>query len=496
MKKTTLLRLCSMIVLTVLVGGIAVGCASPSDTQSASTTTAANGEVETTAEETKELEPNLPVNDYEGYTFTFMVSSNAELGVVQNDIHAEEETGEPINDQRYLRNAFVEEKYNVKIVDVETAVGHNGAGLKLMQNTVAAGDASYDAAFMAGYDTCVLASAGYLYDMNAIPHIDLDQPWWDQKANEDLMIFNKMFYTTGSISTAINNATYAILFNKKLVEDYELGDYYGLVRDGKWTIDAFCNAAVQVHNDLDGNGEFDTNDLYGALLWDDTMMGVVNASGDKCATATANGLELTINTDKVQVMIEKYFSVALDKAVCHTYQRKNWDGVAAINMFANNQSLFFLQMMSLVSEMRNMDADFGVLPYFKFDESQEEYYHTVGSWHSVFLCVPNVQEDVERTGIILEALAAKSLYTVMPAFKEISLKNKYARDEESADIVDLILSTRIFDVGWYYQIGDYNEEVMHMLRNFRSDFASMYAKNETKAMTKIDTINTAFMEQE
>jgi len=495
MKTSKLMRIFSVILLITLIGSFVIACSDTSE-QKAVTTTAAGDTEAVTEAETKELEPNLPNEDYGGHVFTFLISSNAELGTVQNDIHAEEESGEPINDQRYLRNTFVEEKYNVVINDFETAVGHNGAGIKLFQTTVTAGDTTYDAAFMAGYDTCVLASNGFLYDMNNIPNIDLDQPWWDQKANADLMINNKMFYTTGSISTAINNATYAILFNKKLVEDYELEDYYALVNEGKWTIDKFCEAAVQVHQDLDGNGEFDINDLYGALLWDDTMMGVVNASGDKCATTTANGIELTINTPKVEVMIEKYFSVALDKEVCHTYQRKNWDGVAPRNMFSNNQSLFFLQMMSLVSEMRNMEADFGVLPYFKYDEAQEEYYHTVGTWHSVFLCVPTVQVDVERTGVILEALAAKSMYTVMPAFKEISLQNKYTRDEESAGMVDLILSTRIYDVGWYYQIGGYNEEVMNMLRNFRSEFTSMYAKFEKKAMTQIETINTAFAELE
>lgn len=492
MKRPKLLRVCSIFILTVLIGGIVISCSDPAQ-QNVSTVTSELTE-ETTVDETKELEPNLPADTFDGHTFTFLISSNAESGVVQNDIHAEEENGEPINDQRYMRNSFVEEKYDVIINDFETNVGHNGDGLRLLQNTVSAGDTTYDAAIMAGYDTCVLASNGYLYNLNNIPHLDLSQPWWDQKANDDLMIFNKMFYTTGSISTAINNATYAILFNKKLVEDYQLGDYYSLVNDGKWTIDKFCESVVQVHEDLDGNGVFDTNDLFGALLWDDTMMGVVNASGDKCATATPNGIELTINTPRVQTMIEKYFSVALDKEVCHTYQRANWDGIAAINMFANNQALFFLQMMAMVSEMRNMDADFGVLPYFKFDESQAEYYHTVGSWHSVFVCVPNVQEDIERTGVILEALAAKSLYTVMPAFYEISLKSKYTRDEESADMLDLILSTRIFDVGWYYQFGGYNESVMNMLRNFKSEFSSMIDRTLKTAETQITKINDSFIE--
>jgi hypothetical protein len=144
--------------------------------------------------------------------------------------------------------------------------------------------------------------------------------------------------------------------------------------------------------------------------------------------------------------------------------------------------------------MRNMDADFGILPYPKLNEEQDSYYHTVGSWHSVFMCVPLVQEDRERTGILLEALAAKSMYTLTPAYYDISLKGKYTRDNESTEMLDIILATRTYDLGWYYEIGGYNEQVMNMLRNFKDEFSSMYTKYEAAALKKIDTINQAFAE--
>ncbi len=438
-------------------------------------------------------EPALPDVKYDGAEFSLLISSNEERGTVKNDFAAAEQNGETINDARFIRNLAIEEKYNVDIVDYPVNVGHNGPGLTAIKKSVAASDFAYDAAMMAGYDTCVLAYTDYLIDLNSLEYIDLSQPWWDQKANADLTIAGKMFYTTGDISTADNDATYAVLFNKKLVTDYGLDDFYGLVNEGKWTIDAFITAVTQVHSDLDGNGEYDTNDLFGALLWDDTMMGVVNATGDKCCTVNSEGqIELTLNTPEVIEMISKYFSVALDKEICHTYQRKNWDGIAAVNMFSSNQALFFIKQLMDVGFMRNMDADFGVLPYPKLNETQDSCYHTVGSWHSVFLCVPVVQEDRERTGVLLEALAAKSVTTLTPAYYEISLKGKYTRDTESTEMLDLILATRTYDLGWYYEIGGYNEQVMNMLRNFKDEFSSMYAKYEAQALKKIDTINEAF----
>jgi hypothetical protein len=480
--------------LLILTMTIAITACADKSNQTTDTNADTSDVASTTAEDT-EILPDLPDVTYDGAEFSILISSNDEAGVVKNDFAATEMNGEVINDARFTRNSTIEDKYDIDIVDYPTAAGANGAGIAAIKKSVTAADYAYDAAMMAGYDTCALASNDFLVDLKTLGYIDLNKPWWDQKANADLTIKGKMFYTTGDISTADNDATYAILFNKQLVTDYKLPDYYSLVKDGTWTIDKFCESVVQVHSDLDGNGEYDTNDLFGALLWDDTMMGIVNATGDKCCTVNSDGqIELTLNTERVVTMIQKYFSVAFDKSVCLTYQRKNWDGVAAVNMFSNNQALFFMRLLLDVASMRNMEADFGILPYPKYDDTQTEYYNTVGSWHSVFMCVPKVQENAERTGVLLEALAAESMKTLTPAYYDISLKGKYTRDNESSDMLDIILATRTFDLGWYYQVGTYNEAVMNLLRNFKSDFSSMYAKLEKNANKQVDKLNTAFAE--
>ena len=73
---------------------------------------------------------------------------------------------------------------------------------------------------------------------------------------------------------------------------------------------------------------------------------------------------LTLNSERVgKIALKSYFSVGFDNAVCHTYQRKNWDGVAAISMFSNNRALFFLRLLLDVESLRSMETDFGILPY-------------------------------------------------------------------------------------------------------------------------------------
>ena len=93
---------------------------------------------------------------------------------------------------------------------------------------------------------------------------------------------------------------------------------------------------------------------------------------------------------------------------------------------------------------------------------------------------------------MLEALACESYKTVTPAYYEKTLVGKYVRDEESADMIDIILSTRVYDLGWFYQIGRYNENIMNLFRQNKTDFTSMYETYKSSALAKIEEINEAF----
>ncbi|MDD4772510.1 MAG: hypothetical protein PHZ09_02775, partial [Eubacteriales bacterium] len=250
-------RLIILLLLLALLLPAAACAQNPGNVPSDVSAVSADTEAE---EEETILEPDLPDIKFDGVEFSILISSNEERGTVKNDFAAAEQNGESINDARFMRNIAIEEKYSVDIVDYPVNVGHNGPGLAAIKKSVSAADFAYDAAMMAGYDTCVLAYTDHLIDLYTLEYLNLSQPWWDQKANSDLTITGKMFYTTGDISTADNDATYAVLFNKKLVTDYSLSDFYDLVKQGKWTIDRFIEAVTQVHSDLDGNGVYDTND--------------------------------------------------------------------------------------------------------------------------------------------------------------------------------------------------------------------------------------------
>jgi hypothetical protein len=94
---------------------------------------------------------------------------------------------------------------------------------------------------------------------------------------------------------------------------------------------------------------------------------------------------------------------------------------------------------------RNLNFDYGILPYPKYSETQELYYSRVESASPY--CVPITVKDTEFSGAMLEALACESRKTVIPAYYEVALKVKFTNDNQSARVLDLVMANRIFDLG-------------------------------------------------
>ena len=75
-------------------------------------------------------------------------------------------------------------------------------------------------------------------------------------------VMGSRFFLTGDLNLQSLNSIGVIYFNKKLAEDNGVGDLYGMVRSGEWTLDKFSECCRGVTADLDGDG-LDADDRYG-----------------------------------------------------------------------------------------------------------------------------------------------------------------------------------------------------------------------------------------
>ena len=278
MKKTLALLLA---LLTVGASFAACGGKTPDVTTTGTETTTASAAPVVT-EETPDLPDPASVNI--AGEFNILVSGN----YARNDFASDSMDGTAVEQAIYRRNQVMKETWGVDVKNEDItrfgSAGGTGDGYMKIYTDYMAGDQVYDAAMIGTYDVATLAYSGYIHDLCDIPHIDLTKSWWDQKANKDLSIRGRMFYTTGDISVVDNMVTHALLFNKDMVKSYGLDNPYDLVADDNWNLETFGALVKQVGQDLDNNGVYDENDLYGLLTWNDPMTAILAAAGEKIAS--------------------------------------------------------------------------------------------------------------------------------------------------------------------------------------------------------------------
>lgn len=436
------------------------------------------------------IEDELPEMNFDGKTFRFISCGDGTGGTWgARDLIRESETGDAINDAIYLRNKRIQERFNALI-----KISFN-IDLEHVNNSVNSGENSFEAVWLGSEDMAKGAQNHYFMDLKELPYMNLNKKYWDQSLLHDLSIGGKNYFVTGDISTIDKVITWIMMFNKSMLRDYDLESIYSLVKNGEWTIAKFMEMLRSTSSDLNGDGVWDGDDQYGLATTNDTVYGLYYGCG-----------ETVVNKNKSDIMefkykngsgLEKFQNVA-DFTV--EIMRKNHStaipddisisgGMAAI--FRGNRSLFFGEVLDYVFHFRNDEMDFGIIPMPKYDKEQEHYISFVHP-AVVLLGVPSNCNEKEFTGVILEAMAAESRRTVKPAFYDVTLKTKSARDNESSEMLDIIFENRAYDLGLIYNLGDFITSYVPMIMNGDSNVTSLIEKYGDTAVQQIDKFNSEF----
>ena len=457
----------------------------PVDTNSVSDTTV---ETEAVTEAVIDWKATgIAQTDWAGRTFTVLNEDNTATTNAWFYVAPESTDGEVLNDALYSRNLTIEEAFNVDIIEVRSASIQAD-----LRKAVSAGDASYDASLDTIIRHFALAQEGILLDWYDLPYINLEAEWWDQSVIEQLTYKDKLFFCTGDISPATNVRVYSLVFNKDLCRELDIDMPYQYVLDGKWTIDVFNQYITDVNRDVNGDGVMDYNDRWGYFSQDGNSFMMYFAGGGRVVNINENSeMELVMLDDRNINLAIKALEISIDSnktLMADKYVADNgghWS--VASSWFASGGSLMRSSVFEPVPrDYRSMDTDFGVLPYPKLDEAQETYY-TPAEETSRMFAVPTTA-DSEFSGMMLEVLAAQSVSTVSPAFYDVCLEGKSVRDNESAEILDIIFANKIFDYGLVADVAGFKTLMKGLESKKSTDVASTFetavAKAE-KAMEKI-----------
>ncbi|MBO5220611.1 MAG: extracellular solute-binding protein [Clostridia bacterium] len=473
----------------LLIASLAAALTSCGGEPPASDTTAASAD--TTAAAVTEPAETLGLPEgltYGGYEFTILTRPDARA----KELIAEEEIGETLNDAVFRRNQTVEELLNISFdYQLSSSDYETDALASLM-----AGDDAYDVIFPAARAAFIYAQNDVCLNWFDIPNLDLTKSWWIQDMAQNFAIGGKLYAMYGDLSHASLESSVGMVFNKGMFDDYNVEYPYELVREGKWTFDAFAGMAQKFSSDLNGDGKLDIkNDQYG--YGTNHWCGPINAlycTGERIITLNDAGVpELTLYSEQVVDIYDKFMTLLLSD--CGWNQLGGADHQTA---FCEGRFAFVDINIKVLSQplFRQSDVEFGLIPWPKSQESVDKYYSFVDAGCSLGI-IPVTNTDTARTGAVLEAMAYYGQKFIIPAYYDISLQSKFLRDDTSVEMLDYISEGRTFDLG-YYNNSQFGGKLANpgydMVHNTSLTFSAHYAAHEQSVLALIEKSTAMYME--
>ena len=450
-----------------------------------------NGEAAVEPAETEPTFARLPAVDYGGADF--VIINLAGFDWIDVTLHVEEELGDMLSSEIWLRNRAIEDKFNVNIsvIDVQT-----GQIATRVRNALRAGDEAFDILqeSISWGPLAALAVENYIADANRLVSLDLANPWWDAFAHESTSILGKNFFLFGDFTIADKEYATVIFFNKDMQADYHLPDFYQLVRDGNWTVDTMLESMRVATVDLDGDGRWTAADQYGLItnvhsqfmLFYGAGQTIIRKDSDDRPYFAAGSEEF------VNAFVRMWEFMNTDNTTAEAFAL----GTHQDTMFANGQALFNSSLLASIRGAQDTDFDtfrgvehgFGILPPPKLTAAQERYYSFLDGISPAIAIVNNGTERLERTATVLEALNAKSREGVQRAYMEHALPYIFFRDEASHEMFELIMNYRVFDLGGIFNWGGFENGLRSLLvRNASPDMASFLDRNLTSAQAAMES---------
>lgn len=460
----------------ILISGLLAACfAACGETGgSPASTTASDLPAETVVEEavteTEGDRPEMTEADYGGAEFNILYPS---WSLYNNFYFAEETNGEAVNDAIFERTQKIEEALNITVVP--QTLGYIDTVYPAVNKTVMAGEDAYQLALT----HCATSLVSYVkqqivVNWNDIPNIDMEKSYWNHSLSDNMEVSGILPFNVNSFILPDVNS---IFFNTQLYDNYIGDDLYSQVIDGKWTWDRLIENAGKASLDIDGDGQFTDQDQYGfvgELGWQ--FASILTSTDQYMISVGEEGAYISLYTETTVNLIEKIRSFLKEGTSAFTW---NYDGKYDPNQggtppvsFNDGKALYYLVPLSLASNFRSMDTDFGIVPLPKYSEDQDRYITL--NW-SGFMCVPMSVGDIEMVGTVVENLGWRNDEIVMPAFYDILLGQKIARNEESISMLDIIFDDSVYDLG--VGLGIYDVFGSCVSQKKPVEFASYYEKN-------------------
>ena len=424
--------------------------------------------------------------NFNGDTVTFFTRDDSDE--YKHEMDVDKTTNDTLYDAIYYRNTMVEDRLGVTITQISQTFDFAGQWNSTLRNAVLTKSGDFDAAAIYASQGSPLAVEGLYYNVLDIPHINLNQPWWNHTIVEELTLFDTLYYLGGDIAITEVMKGICLFYNKNLFNEMygtQNINLYELVNQGKWTIDYLSELVSNAWIDENSDGVISDGDTIGFASGPNnasmsSMDAWIPAMGIKLTTIVDGYPELTFYNEHTVAAFEKVKDLHLNNSgILYADDRTQ-------TTFVGGKELFTRDHLGNGAFLRNMQDDYGVVPLPKFDEEQDDYYTTFANTASLIVVLSTCQET-EKVGATLELMAAESYKQVTPAYYGICLQGKYSDAPEDAEMYDRILNSFVFNFGYCYSTKSL-EGIGSLFRKPTGDIAQTYESNKIKYETALEEL--------
>ena len=447
----------------------------------------------TSAEENAPVETDPPVDTADHVPeMTFDKEMHfllPDVSWLTRDIITDEVKGERVNDAQNALKLEMESRFGTTLSQTFTGDIWSTAYITRL---VKADDDSFDVCY-----SLDLYAPGYIIGdvvtpYTDVPYIDLSRVYWDQSILKCMTVNGTPYFAFGAYDLSYYDFTHSIVFNKDMIDAYGLENPYALVKNGAWNIDKFTALAKVVISDLDGDGKMTrAADAWGFMSEPKQVLPCFWISAGEFSIAKdANDLpylNITGN-DRFFTIFDKVYAIMWDDGVwcCDQKNINHWPETA--KMLSESRVLFIDEIFYRLNELRDVEVDFGIIPYPMFDDTQAEYYSRVEAGARIGM-IPITNKHPEYAGALLEAMSSYGYNNLIPEYYEVALKRRTSRDSESSEMLDLIFETRRYDLGDTWWCNELRDGLFKsMFGDNNRNLASEMAKQEKIISKTLDKV--------
>lgn len=397
-----------------------------------------------------DVQDNLGDVDLGGKEVTIATTADSWF---KGELTVEKFNGEIVNDAVYKRNMFVENRLNMKIKNEEVKGDVYQPANNVLKH-LQSGQHVFDLVLAPVYCSIINTTKGCWRDLSKYDNIDLSQPYWSQLFNEQISVGNgSQFMATGAISLSYYRLTYVTLVNDAMLATRpDAPNLVEVVNNKDWTIEYQTQLTSKYLVD-DGDGIKEKDDTYGFIAasyngtnpyWSSCQLTMLDKTDDGFYT-------YAMDKNRVSTVTDQLITLFTADSTWTSNIRGNNDELHA--KFAEGTALMATVMLQAVETpaLQNMKDEYSILPIPKLDKDQDTYYSFV---HDRFtaIAIPTTAPEWEcdNFATVMEAMASESYRTVTQSYYEKALKDKYANNPESVEMIDMITQNVYVDAGEIY----------------------------------------------